>query len=60
MNPLALWHMEKKGASLAWRGNSLGFAEFEIEGSTATVQYINEDGEVLYSFTKTNPRTTRH
>ena len=59
MNPLALWQMEKKGASLVWRGNSMGFADFEIEGDTAMVQYINENGEVLYSFTKSNPRMAR-
>ena len=48
--------MEQRNATLVFRADSMGFADFEIEGNTATVQYINQNGEILYSFTKTNPR----
>ena len=49
--------MEKRNATLAFRTDSMGFMIHQIEGDTATVQYINENGEILYYFTKTNPRT---
>ena len=48
--------MEQRNATLVFRADSMGFADFEIEGNNATVQYINQNGEILYSFTKKNPR----
>ncbi len=56
MNPIARRQMEARGAALDFRASSLGFVELDIEGATASVRFINDEPEVLYQFTKSNPR----
>ena len=49
--------MEQRGAELVFRADSMGFAEFQIDGDSALVTFINENGDILYQFSKTNRRT---
>ncbi len=58
VNPWAWVQTWLRGARVEWRSSSKGFIDVEIVDNEATVQFVNELGEVIHSLTKTNPRTT--
>ena len=46
-----------RGASVVWRLSSMGFIDVHIEDNEARIVFVNEKGEELYAFRKTNPRS---
>ena len=52
-------NIKKKKATAKFWNPDYGFAGIELEGNTVKVMYINRDGKELYSFSKTNPRSSK-
>ena len=52
-------NIKKKKATAKFWNPDYGFAGIELEGNTVKVTYINKDGKELYSFSKTNPRSSK-
>lgn len=43
---------EKRGMKLKYFGEEFGFGYFSVDKSSLNVQYISENGNVLYEYTR--------